>query len=633
MAPSYTAVLRAPHAARTFGAALLGRLSYGTVFLSLTFALTASTGSYTTAGALMAALGLTISVLSPLRARLIDRYGPRAALPPMSGLYALALLGLAAATWRPGAPIALLGLLIAAAGATAPPLGPVMRTLWSDLAASEALRQRAYSLDAVAEELLFITGPLLAGLAAAVAAPSLGVAASAVLVATGTLGLVTSPAVRPPRHARRPMRGGRALQFAPVTAAVATGAALGCMELLAVASARHHHHSTGGAWVMAAMSAGSALGGLGYGAVAWRPPMRVRLAVLAGALGAAVAAAGLAPGIAVLAAAMFAAGAFVGPSLTTAYLMADADAAPRDRVRAGAWVNTAVNLGSSAGTGAIGACLDALPLPACFAVAAAPAVLAAPLLTAPRFLRKRQRSSPNPVPGRSMSPETAPTHPQGRAMSDDGSTAEDFWDARYSESERIWSGDPNTVLVRETSDLPPGTALDLGSGEGADAVWLARRGWRVTAVDISRVALERGARHAADAGVGDRIDWQHHDLSVSFPKGEFDLVSAHFLHSPREMPRDEILRAAAAAVAPGGTLLIVGHAGPPPWEEGDDHGDGHDHHHDVHLPTPDEVLESLRLPQDAWEVLHSGEHERVQTAPDGRTITRTDNALKLRRLP
>ncbi|MDL4822010.1 class I SAM-dependent methyltransferase [Actinomadura opuntiae] len=216
-------------------------------------------------------------------------------------------------------------------------------------------------------------------------------------------------------------------------------------------------------------------------------------------------------------------------------------------------------------------------------------------------------------------------------MSDDGTTPEQFWDARYSESERIWSGDPNTVLVREASDLPPGTALDLGAGEGADAIWLARRGWRVTAVDISQVALDRAARHAADAGVGDRIDWQRHDLAASFPDGEYDLVSAHFLHSPRDMPREEILRSAAAAVAPGGILLIVGHAGLPPWEE-HDHGDD-DPHHDMHLPTPDEVLESLRLPDGKWEVLLSGEHERVQTGPDGRSHTRIDNALKLRRLP
>ncbi|GAA2166766.1 class I SAM-dependent methyltransferase [Actinomadura napierensis] len=216
-------------------------------------------------------------------------------------------------------------------------------------------------------------------------------------------------------------------------------------------------------------------------------------------------------------------------------------------------------------------------------------------------------------------------------MSDEGSTAEEFWDARYSESERIWSGDPNTVLVREAADLPPGTALDLGAGEGADAIWLARRGWRVTAVDISQVALDRAARHAADAGVADRIDWQRHELGPSFPDGEFDLVSAHFLHSPRELPREEVLRSAAAAVAPGGILLIVGHAGLPPWEE-HDHGDD-DPHRDLHLPTPDEVLESLQLPEGKWQVLLSGEHERVQTGPDGRSHTRIDNALKLRRLP
>ncbi|MCQ0013202.1 hypothetical protein [Actinomadura madurae] len=110
---------------------------------------------------------------------------------------------------------------------------------------------------------------------------------------------------------------------------------------------------------------------------------------------------------------------------------------------------------------------------------------------------------------------------------------------------------------------------------------------------------------------------------MSFPEGTYDLVSAQFLHSPADMPREEILRSAAAAVAPGGVLLIVGHAGPPPWDP--------DAHGGVHLPTPEEVRLSLRLPDGAWEVLRSGEHERVQTAPDGRTMTRTDNALKLRR--
>ncbi|MFJ2175011.1 SAM-dependent methyltransferase [Streptomyces sp. NPDC087851] len=204
-----------------------------------------------------------------------------------------------------------------------------------------------------------------------------------------------------------------------------------------------------------------------------------------------------------------------------------------------------------------------------------------------------------------------------------GESHEEFWDGRYGVSERIWSGEPNTVLVRETTGLPPGRALDLGCGEGADAVWLAERGWHVTATDISRVALGRAARHAADAGVADRIDWQWHDLTATFPTGGFDLVSAHFLHSPsEEFPRERILRAAAASVAPGGTLLIVGHAGFPSWDPNPPN---------VHLPTPEEVLASLELPEGRWEVLLSAEHERLQTAPDGEQVTRTDNALKLRR--
>jgi SAM-dependent methyltransferase len=208
-------------------------------------------------------------------------------------------------------------------------------------------------------------------------------------------------------------------------------------------------------------------------------------------------------------------------------------------------------------------------------------------------------------------------------MTEDTMASEEFWDTRYSGAGQIWSGNPNVILVREVTGLEPGRALDLGCGEGADAIWLARQGWHVTATDISRVALDRGARQAEAEGVADLVDWRHHDLGASFPEGEFDLVSAHFLHSPTDMPRERILRAAAAAVAPGGVLLIVGHAGPPPWD--------HSHPH-VLLPTPEEVLESLQLSQGQWEVLLCEEHERLQTAPDGSPATRTDNVVKVRRL-
>ncbi|NUP00027.1 MAG: FAD-dependent oxidoreductase [Nonomuraea sp.] len=203
-------------------------------------------------------------------------------------------------------------------------------------------------------------------------------------------------------------------------------------------------------------------------------------------------------------------------------------------------------------------------------------------------------------------------------------SGEQFWDERYGGSDRVWSGNPNVRLVEEVGDLPPGTALELGCGEGADAVWLARRGWRVTATDVSGVALARAAGHAEDEGVADRVDWQRHDLAASFPEGVFDLVTASYLHSPVDMPREKILRDAAAAVAPGGQLLVLGHAGPPPWDPGA--------HPGVHLPTPQEVLGSLELPEGEWEVLSAEEFERAQTAPDGSPATRVDNVLRIRRL-
>ncbi|SDI52628.1 Methyltransferase domain-containing protein [Rhodococcus triatomae] len=201
--------------------------------------------------------------------------------------------------------------------------------------------------------------------------------------------------------------------------------------------------------------------------------------------------------------------------------------------------------------------------------------------------------------------------------------ASELWDAKYLERERIWSGAPNLVLVEETADLQPGTALELGAGEGADAIWLAKKGWQVTAVDVSAVALGRAAQHATDEGVADRIGWEQMDLAAEFPEGEFDLVSAHYFHSHGELPREQILGSAADAVAVGGVLLVVGHAGPPSWVTDHDHGD---------LPTPTEVYEGLRPRDGEWEILSCRELQVPMTAPDGSAGARSDNVLKIRRL-
>ena len=137
-----------------------------------------------------------------------------------------------------------------------------------------------------------------------------------------------------------------------------------------------------------------------------------------------------------------------------------------------------------------------------------------------------------------------------------------FWDSLYDARPALWSGNPNRHLVAEVEALPAGTALEVGAGEGADAIWLAARGWRVTAVDISTVAVARATREADRAGpdVAGRIEWLHQDvMEWEPPKDHFDLVSVHFFHLA-PAPRRILFGRLASAVVAGGTLLIVGHS-------------------------------------------------------------------------
>jgi 2-polyprenyl-3-methyl-5-hydroxy-6-metoxy-1,4-benzoquinol methylase len=134
------------------------------------------------------------------------------------------------------------------------------------------------------------------------------------------------------------------------------------------------------------------------------------------------------------------------------------------------------------------------------------------------------------------------------------------WDERYSNEEQIWSGAPNAQLVAEVSGLTAGSALDVGCGEGGDVIWLARQGWRVTGADFSANGLARAARHAEQAGVAEQIGWWQVDARLFAAGGRsYDLVSTHFLHPP-DGGMVEVTRRLAEAVAPGGHLLVVGHA-------------------------------------------------------------------------
>ena len=132
------------------------------------------------------------------------------------------------------------------------------------------------------------------------------------------------------------------------------------------------------------------------------------------------------------------------------------------------------------------------------------------------------------------------------------------WDDRYASTDLVWTAEPNVFVVRELAGLQPGRALDLGAGEGRNAIWLAEHGWQVTAVDFSGVALAKAAQLAEGRGVTG-ITWDAADLrGYQPPPGSFDLVLLAYIHLP-PAESDALLHAAATALAPGGTLLVIGH--------------------------------------------------------------------------
>jgi SAM-dependent methyltransferase len=192
-----------------------------------------------------------------------------------------------------------------------------------------------------------------------------------------------------------------------------------------------------------------------------------------------------------------------------------------------------------------------------------------------------------------------------------------FWDDRYRSREQLFSGKPNGVLVTEVTDLRPGRALDLGCGEGADALWLASQGWQVTAVDISYIALQRAA---AEDSAG-RVAWAHADLATTPPlAASFDLVSAQYFPLRRQQEHTA-LRGLLAAVAPRGTFLIVGHdlTDLPPQHELDVAP--------ADFYQPKDVAELL---DDNWAILVDETRPRTTPAPPG-TCHRNDTVMRAQR--
>ena len=132
------------------------------------------------------------------------------------------------------------------------------------------------------------------------------------------------------------------------------------------------------------------------------------------------------------------------------------------------------------------------------------------------------------------------------------------WDARYADTELVWSVTPNQFVAAELADLPPGRALDLAAGEGRNAIWLASLGWQVTAVDFSQVALDKGRRLAGEQPLTGTVEWERADATTWEPTVAYDAVVVAYLQLPADQRRSAVRRA-FDALRPGGTFLLVAH--------------------------------------------------------------------------
>jgi MFS family permease len=358
MVDRYRSVLGAPGCARVFATALTGRLPQGMSSLAILLLVRSQSGSYALAGVAVGAYAFATAAAAPLLGRLVDRFGRRRVLVPSSVLQGVALAVLVLAAGAHAAGVVLV-VLSAVAGALMPPIAPAVRALLRDLLPDPEIRETAYALESVTQELIWITGPLVVAAVIAVAEPSVAVLLSGAVCIAGTVLFVSSPGARgggsrSAGHERSPVLAIPELRvlLGPI---FLNGLAIGAIDIGLPALALHAGSRPSSGLLLALWSAGSMIGGLWYGARSWRAPLatRYRMLLLTGVLCTAplIAARTIPEGLV----GALLAGLTIAPVFSCQYALVGRAVPPGVETEAFTWVSSALIGGLAAGSALGGA--------------------------------------------------------------------------------------------------------------------------------------------------------------------------------------------------------------------------------------------------------------------------------------
>jgi MFS family permease len=360
----YLRLLRVPGAPAFVAAGFIGRMPMSMLGLGIVLLVSAMTGRYGTAGAVAATGAVCFAILAPRLGRLTDRFGQARVLRPLTAVFATSAAAfITCALAR--APIWTLFVTGGALGGTMPSLGSMVRARWSFLVGScgdASLLHTAFSFESVADELIFITGPVIVTILATEIHPVTGVVTAAAVAVAGTLWFAAQRRTEPPPPRSR-RRGGSAIRLPGVLTLVAVyvflGAMFGTIDLSTIAFAAQQGHKPLAGLVLGTYALGSAVGGLWYGARQWRAPLQRRFLVTLAGIVAGVAPMWALPSLPVLFVVMFFSGLSIAPTLIAGFSLIERKVPPQLITEGMSWLSTSIGIGLALGPPVAGHIIDA----------------------------------------------------------------------------------------------------------------------------------------------------------------------------------------------------------------------------------------------------------------------------------